>query len=50
MKEKKSLFRTSRIVRVLFVLMLLLGSFFGTFDTTSVAFAEELGEPNIVVR
>lgn len=27
--------------------MLLLGSFFGTFDTTSVAFAEELGEPNI---
>lgn len=44
---KKSLFRTSRIVRVLFVLMLLLGSFFGTFDTTSVAFAEELGEPNI---
>lgn len=46
-KEKKSLFRTSRIVRVLFVLMLLLGSFFGTFDTTSVAFAEELGEPNI---
>ena len=27
--------------------MLLLGSFFGTFDTTTVAFAEELGEPNI---
>lgn len=46
-KEKKSLFRTSRIVRVLFILMLLLGSFFGTFDTTTVAFAEELGEPNI---
>lgn len=45
--EKKSLFCTSRIVRVLFILMLLLGSFFGTFDTTSVAFAEELGEPNI---
>lgn len=46
-KEKKSLFRTSRIVRVLFILMLLLGSFFGTFDTTTVAFAEKLGEPNI---
>lgn len=46
-KEKKSLFRTSRIVRVLFILMLLLGSFFGTFDTTTVAFAEEMGEPNI---
>ena len=43
----KSLFRTSRIVRVLFILMLLLGSFFGTFDTTTVAFAEEMGEPNI---
>lgn len=43
----KSIFRTSSIVRVLFVLMLLLGSFFGTFDTTTVAFAEELGDPNI---
>ena len=46
-KREKSIFRTSPAVRVLFILMLLLGSFFGTFDTTTVAFAEELGEPNI---
>ncbi len=46
-QKTKSLFRTSRMVRILFVLMLLLGAFFGTFDTTTVAFAEGLGEPNI---
>lgn len=45
--KTKSLFRTSRMVRILFVLMLLLGSFFGTFDTTTVAFAEGLGDANI---
>lgn len=45
--KQKSLFRTSRMVRILFVLMLLLGSFFGTFDTATVAFAEGLGDANI---
>lgn len=45
--SSKSLFRTSGMVRILFILMLLLGAFFGTFDTTTVAFAEGLGNANI---
>lgn len=45
--SSKSLFRTSGMVRILFILMLLLGAFFGTFDTTTVAFAEGLGDANI---
>ena len=43
----KSVFRTSAVVRVLFLLMLFLGAFYGIFDTATVALAEELGNPNI---
>lgn len=43
----KSVIRTSRVVLILFALMLLLGAFFGMFDTATVALAEELGDPNI---
>lgn len=43
----KSVFRTSAVVRVLFLLMLFLGAFYGIFDTATVALAEELGDPNI---
>lgn len=44
---RKSIIRTSSVVRVLFVLMLFLGGFYGTFDTATVSLAEDLGEPNI---
>lgn len=43
----RSVIRTSSVVRVLFVLMLFLGAFYGVFDTATVALAEELGDPNI---
>lgn len=43
----RSVFRTSAVVRVLFLLMLFLGAFYGIFDTATVALAEELGDPNI---
>lgn len=43
----KSIIRTSAVVRILFVLMFLTGAFYGTFDTAGIAFAEELGNPNI---
>ncbi len=46
-QRTKSVFRTSSMVRLLFCLMLLLGAFFGIFDATTVALAEELGDPNI---
>lgn len=45
--RSKSIIRTSAVVRVLFVLLLFLGGFYGVFDTATVALAEELGEPNI---
>lgn len=43
----KSIIRTSAAVRILFVLMFLTGAFYGVFDTSSIAFAEGLGNPNI---
>lgn len=43
----KSVFRTSALVRVLFVLMLFLGAFYGVFDTATVSLAEDLNNPNI---
>ncbi|MDO4289601.1 MAG: MFS transporter [Eggerthellaceae bacterium] len=46
-ERHKSVIRTSSVVRVLFVLMFFLGGFYGVFDTTTVALAEELGEPNV---
>ncbi len=46
-RNRKSVIRTSSVVRVLFVLMLFVGAFYGVFDTATVALAEELGNPNI---
>lgn len=45
--KAKSIFRVSSLVRVLFVLMFLAGTFLAMLDTSSVAFAEELGNPSI---
>lgn len=45
--HRKSVFRTSSVVRVLFVLMLCVGGFYGVFDTATVSFAEEAGQPTI---
>ncbi|MCI8468117.1 MAG: MFS transporter [Eggerthellaceae bacterium] len=45
--RRRSVFRTSAVVRVLFLLMLFLGAFYGIFDTATVALAEELHDPNI---
>ncbi|WP_165061238.1 MFS transporter [Adlercreutzia sp. ZJ154] len=45
--RQKSVLRTSSVVRVLFALMFFTGAFFGVFDATTVALAEELGNPNI---
>ncbi len=45
--KKKTIFRTSALVRVLFVLMFLAGTLLAVLDTSSVAFAEELGNPSI---
>lgn len=45
--HRKSVFRTSAVVRVLFVLMLFLGAFYGVYDTATVAFTEEAGDPMI---
>ncbi len=44
-QRQKSIFRTSTVVRILFVLTFLLGAFFGIFDTSTVALAEEIGDP-----
>ncbi len=46
-RHAKSIIRTSSTVRILFVLLFLTGAFYGVFDTSSVAFAEDLGNPNI---
>ena len=45
--HRKSVFRTSAVVRVLFVLMLFLGAFYGVYDTATVSFTEEAGDPRI---
>ncbi|WP_165172377.1 MFS transporter [Adlercreutzia sp. ZJ242] len=42
-----SVIRTSPVVRVLFVLMMFVGAFYGVFDTATVSLAEDLGNPNI---
>lgn len=42
--HRKSVFRTSSVVRVLFVLMLFVGAFYGVFDTSTISFAEEVGD------
>ena len=40
------LFRKYPVIIVMFVQMLFLGAFFGVFDTTTVALAEEVGSPD----
>lgn len=45
--KPKSIIRERPIVRVLFALMFFVGALYGIFDTTGVAFAEEVGNPNI---
>lgn len=45
--RKKSMFRSSSVVRILFTLLLLTGMFYGIFDTAAIAFAEESGDANI---
>lgn len=45
--KAKSVIRTSSVVRVLFVFLLLVGAFFGVNDTTTVSFAEDVGDPNV---
>lgn len=42
--HRKSVFRTSSVVRVLFFMMLFVGGFYGVFDTATVSFAEEIGD------
>lgn len=42
--HRKSVFRTSSIVRVLFAMMLFVGAFYGIFDTATVSFSEEIGQ------
>lgn len=46
-RKAKTVIREYPVVRVLFALMFFVGSFYGIFDTTGVAFAEEMGDPNI---
>ena len=54
-KQRKSLFSrggqtvlaTSPVVRILFFLMLFLGVFYGVFDTATIAFAEDVGQPTV---
>lgn len=46
-ERPKSIIRTSPVVRILFTFMFLTGAFYGIFDTSGVAFAEHLGNPNI---
>lgn len=45
--KEPSIFRTSSVVRILFVMMLVLGMFFGGLDASQVAFGEMMGDPNI---
>lgn len=42
--HRKSVFRTSAVVRVLFAMMLFVGAFYGVLDTGTVSFAEEIGD------
>ena len=42
--HRKSVIRTSSVVRVLFVLMLFVGAFYGVFDTSTISFSEEVGD------
>lgn len=46
-KRSKSVIRSSFVVRVLFVTMFCMGAVFGIMDSSTVALAEELGDPNI---
>ena len=46
-EKRKSVIRTSPVVRVLFVTMFCIGAVFGIMDTSTVALAEDAGDPNI---
>ncbi len=46
-KRPRAIILTSSVVRVLFVLMLCVGGFFGIFDTATVSLAEDVGDPNL---
>lgn len=43
----KSVFRTSAVVRVIFLMLFFLGAFFGSLDSTVISLAEELERPTI---
>lgn len=43
----KSVFRTSAVVRVIFLMLFFLGAFFGSLDSTVISLAEELEQPTI---
>lgn len=45
--KRRAIIRTSSVVRVLFAIMFFVGAFFSVFDATTVALAEEVGDPNI---
>lgn len=45
--KHRAIIRTSSVVRVLFAIMFFVGAFFSVFDATTVALAEEEGDPNI---
>ena len=45
--KPKSIFRTSPVVRVIFLMLFFMGAFFGSLDSASVSLAEELGEPTL---
>ena len=44
---RRSLFRTSAVIRVLFLIYMFMGAFLGLFDTATVSLAEDLHDPNI---
>ena len=44
--HRKSVFRTTAVVRVMFFMMLFVGAFYGVLDTATVSFSEEMGNPS----
>lgn len=46
-KNERNLLFSMPVIRVLFFAMMFMGAMFGVYDSTTVALAEELGNPNI---
>lgn len=46
-RRPKAIIWEKSIIRVLFAIMFFMGAFYGMFDTSGIALAEELGNPNI---